>query len=105
MGTDEDGLVAHQNLAGIKEHLAYREENKAKLASLNITKSYGDAQKIWIDEGKRKFVISRSADFIRTNPDIFSFNDVVSIEKRIDEDTDEIYYFDDYDEEWYLCED
>ena len=81
----------HQNLAGIKEHLAYREENKAKLSSLNITKSCGDAQKIWIDEGKRKFVVSRSADFSRTNPDIFSFDDVVSIEKRIDEDTDELF--------------
>ena len=81
----------HQNLAMIKEHLAYREDNKAKLGSLNITKSFGDAQKLWIDENSRRFVISRSADFSRSNPDIFSFDDVVSIEKRIDEDSDEIF--------------
>ena len=85
----------HQNLAFIKEHLAYREKNKTKLSSLNITKNYGDAQKIWIDEAARKFVISRSADFSRTNPDIFSFGDVISIEKRIDEDSDEIFDKDD----------
>lgn len=81
----------HQNLAFIKEHLAYRDRNKAKLSALNITKSYGDAQKIWIDESSRKFVISRSADFSRTNPDIFSFDDVVSIEKQINEDSDELF--------------
>ncbi len=81
----------HQTLDGVKTHLAYREENLKAVSSLKADKSYGDAQKFWIDTAGNRFVISRSADFTRTNPDIFSFGDIVSIEKVIDEDENEIF--------------
>ncbi len=81
----------HMTLADAKKHLAYREANAAKIAGLNITAKYGDVQKIMIDEAARKFVISRTDNIARTNPDIFSFDDVVSIEKTINEETEELF--------------
>lgn len=81
----------HMTLEGAKKHLAYREANAAKLAGLNITAKYGEIQKIMIDEAARKFVISRTDNITRTNPDIFSFDDIVSIDKTVSEDTDELF--------------
>ena len=81
----------HLTLDGAKAHLAYRDENLKLVSSFKASTSYGDAQKFWIDEASKKFVISRSADFTRTNPDIFSFADIVSIEKMIDEEENEIF--------------
>ncbi len=83
--------ISHRHLTAdsVRKHLSYREANEKELAALNITASYGDSQKIWIDEAKRRFVISRRSDFSKTNPDIFSFDDVVSIEKVLTEKEEE----------------
>ena len=80
----------HQTVETVKQHLAYRQENAARLADLNLTATYGDAQKIMIDEEKKLFVISRSTDVHRTNPDIFRFADVISIAKEVEEDAEEL---------------
>ena len=69
----------HQTVDTIRKHLAYREANAKALSSLQISGNYGDSQKIWIDSANRRFVIARTSDFARTNPDIFSFDDVAWI--------------------------
>lgn len=79
----------HQTVDTIRKHLAYREANAKALSSLQISGNYGDSQKIWIDSANRRFVIARTSDFARTNPDIFSFNDVITIEKVLKEEQEE----------------
>lgn len=81
----------HQTVETAKQHLAYRQENAARLPHLNLTATYGDTQKIMVDEEKKLFVISRSSDVTRSNPDIFRFADVLSIAKEVKEDAEELF--------------
>ncbi len=79
-------------VADIREQLAYREANKAKLASFHPTKVIGESgMRVFIDEAARKFVVTRSTDFASSNPDIIDIARVIDVKVDVEEDKDEIF--------------
>ena len=74
----------------IQEHLAYRERNKEKLAIFNVTRVLGNDWKVYIDEGRNWWLVSRRQKFMEDNPDVLDLMQVTGCEVQIDEDKDEI---------------
>ena len=64
------------SVSDIKDHLAYRQANKAEVAALNVTLSIGEYCKMHIDEEAGKFVVSSSDKWRSENPDVISFSKV-----------------------------
>ncbi len=73
----------------IKQQLAYREMNKSVVALFNTTRSYGDNMKLLIDEGAGDFIVTRSNDLIKANPDVISISKVTGCEYSINENRTE----------------
>lgn len=64
-------------IAGIKEQLEYREENKNAVAKFNVTRTIGgDSMKILIDEDANKFVVTSARNLQEANPDVLDFSQV-----------------------------
>lgn len=80
----------HSNLEEIKAQLAYREENKAKVAEFRVTRSIGEDMKVLIDEGARKFMVTGASDIGAANPDVLDFSDLRSCRLDIDESREEL---------------
>ena len=80
----------HTTVANIKEQLAYREQNQAKLQSFNPNKVIGKNYKVYIDEAKRQFAVTSSSNWRNVNPDLISFDDIRDIKIDIEEDRDEL---------------
>lgn len=80
-------------VAEMKEHLAYREANKAKLRAFNPTQTYGESKKVYIDTVAGTFVVSSRSpgNWADENPDVMALGDVTQCTLDIDEDRDEIY--------------
>ena len=76
----------NQTVADIQDHLAYREANKAEVASFNPTREFGvdmslfgfgDAARVFFDDNKGAFILTRSAKKWREqNPDVIKFSQV-----------------------------
>ena len=83
----------HSTLEQIKAHLQYREENKAVLRSFSPTLTLGEDRKIYIDQMKGNFVVSRytPGNWSEENPDVMPIASITSCSLDIDEDRDEIY--------------
>lgn len=77
-------------VADIHEHLMYREENKAKVANFTVTRTMGDNYKVLFDDNARQLIITSASDFTKSNPDVFSFDDVTAATWEVDEDKDEV---------------
>ncbi len=77
----------------IKQQLAYREQNKQVLASFSPVMNFGDNDKIYVDQMKSSFVVSRynPGSWSDENPDVIPLSSVMSCNLRIDEDREEIY--------------
>lgn len=76
----------------IRAQLAYREENRKKLANFHMTKAYGlkkypDAIQFIVDEEARQFVcVEGPAETYKDrNPDVFDYRDVTDVMLEIDE--------------------
>ena len=80
----------HSTVAQIAEQLTYREENAAALAELQPTKVVGENNLVYFDEKTRRFFVARREDYFSENPDILSYDQVLSCELKIDEDRTEI---------------
>ena len=78
----------------IKTQLAYREENKKALQNFHPTLTYGDFQKIHIDEDLKAFVITSAKNLVESNPDIISLSQVTGCEFDIHENHSEEQYDD-----------
>ena len=78
-------------VAEMKEHLEYREANKAKLQSFHATETYGSGSRVYIDRNAGSFVVSRAANFVAANADVIPLSELTSAEVDIDEDKHEIY--------------
>jgi len=78
-------------LAEIKEHLAYREANKEKVAAFQATKVVGGETKIYFDENKKQWLVTRLRDWRSENPNIMDFSQVTGCILDIDESKTEIY--------------
>ena len=67
-------------VADIKEHLAYREENKSRLAQFNPQSVVGDDWKVMVDPNMGVFAVTRSSNWRADNPDLIPLASVVSCE-------------------------
>ena len=83
----------HSTLEQMKAHLQYREENKAVLRAFSPTLTLGEDKKIYIDQMKGNFVVSRNrpGSWDEENPDVMPIASITSCCLDIDEDKDEIY--------------
>ena len=77
-------------LAQIEEQLAYREENKQRVAAFNPTRTFGEDMKVLIDEDARVFIATRASKWRDANPDVIDYSQVTNCRVDIREDRDEI---------------
>ena len=78
----------------IKNQLAYREENQAKVAAFNTTRAIGQYYMVLIDEDAKKFCVAQARDVRSGNPDILDFTQVTGCDLDIDESKSEITHKD-----------
>ena len=75
----------------MKEHLAYREENKEKVQAFSATKVLGLETKVYIDEDNGQFLVYNGRNFKEGNPDVLDFSQITGCRIDIDEHEHEIY--------------
>lgn len=81
----------HSTVEQIKRQLAYREENQAKAAAFNCTRSFGrGSTRLYIDDGAHKFAVYRGGDFASGNPDILDFSQAAGCDLDIRENRREM---------------
>ena len=68
----------------IKEQLAYREENKRKVADFATKRTLGEGNLLLIDEQNGQFLIRRNGAPLSDNPDVISFADVTGCETEVE---------------------
>lgn len=69
-----------KTVAEFKEHLEYREDNAAALASFEPTKTIDTDYNIYINENNGDFIVTNVSNWREKNPDIFNLADVTGIE-------------------------
>ena len=77
-------------LSEIKEHLAYREANKADVAAFRVTRSLGGRTKVLIDDGAGKFMVTSSDRWQNENPDVISLSQIGGCHTNVEESRTEI---------------
>ena len=75
----------------IKQHIAYREKNEQLLDSIHPSKVMGTGTKVYLDEAKGKFLVTRASDWRYGNPDIIELSQVSSFAVDVKEDKKEMY--------------
>ncbi|MBE6985125.1 MAG: DUF4428 domain-containing protein [Ruminococcaceae bacterium] len=78
----------HSTVEQIGKQLAYREENRAKVASFRTTRSFGEYKKLLLDEDAGTFMITLSDtadEMAEENPDVIAISDITSCTLDIDE--------------------
>ena len=78
----------------IRQHLAYREENKKKLPDFHPTKTIGNGTKVYIDEPDRTFIVTSERNWEDSNPDVISFSQVLRCDTEVQEHRSEETYND-----------
>ena len=81
-------------IAQVNEQLAYREDNKTKVAVFNVTRTLGKNPKVLLDEDAGVFIVTMENDWQAENPDVLSFTDVTGCELDIEESKWEMTYTD-----------
>lgn len=81
------------SVSDMKEHLAYRELNKNKLKSFNISQTIGDNQKVYIDTVNRNFIVTYHSPnaWDEQNPDVIPLSELCSCNLEIKENRQEEY--------------
>ena len=77
-------------LADIKEHLAYREANKADVAAFNVTRTLGGKTKVLLDEDAGKFIVTSASRWQSENPDVMLFSQVTGCQTEVRETRTEL---------------
>jgi len=77
----------------MKQHLAEREQNRAKLPLFVVGSTFGDSQKIYIDATGQNFLVTYAAPgaFEKDNPDILPLSAITSCNTEIKENREEEY--------------
>jgi hypothetical protein len=80
-------------IADIKQHLAYREENKRKLDRFNPTSIAGEDHtwRVYMDPNMGAFIVSNSKNWRNDNPDLILLSQVTSCEIERIEHKKEVY--------------
>ncbi|MBQ8094266.1 MAG: DUF4428 domain-containing protein [Clostridia bacterium] len=76
----------------IRDQLAYRKENRARVEEIHPTRSCGANRKLYIDENAKAFFVTYSRNWQSENPDIIDFSQVMDCTWRATEHKDEIKY-------------
>ena len=84
----------NSTVAEINEQLAYREENRSRVAAFHTTRTLGENPKVLLDEDAGKFMVTSARNLAEANPDVLDFADVTGCDLDIDEDRTEIEYKD-----------
>ena len=80
-------------IAEMKQHLAYREQNKQALVCFNPTIVIGENMKVYVDQQTGNFVVSRrgKSDWNTESPDVLPLSSVVSCNCSVVEEKEEIF--------------
>lgn len=74
----------------IRAHLAYREENRQKVAEFNATRTIGDEYMVMLDEDHGRFCVARDRDIRSGNPDILDITQVTGCDLDVNETKHEV---------------
>ncbi|MCL1847648.1 MAG: DUF4428 domain-containing protein [Coriobacteriia bacterium] len=77
-------------VADIKQHLAYREDNRAAVTAFNTTRALGQGTRVLIDEHAGKFMIAGARKSEDENPDVVDCSLITNCSLDIDENKTEI---------------
>ena len=77
-------------VADIREQLAYREENREKVAAFHITKTLGKSTRVLIDEDAGRFMVTSASNLKDANPDVMELSDVTGCSVDVDESRNEL---------------
>ena len=83
----------HSTVDQIKQQLAYREENRAALATFRPTVSFGERYTLRVELVNgvpTRFVIERNNSYMEENADLISFRDVTSFNIDVHESEEEL---------------
>ena len=80
------------SLSEIKDHLAYRDDNKTQVEMFNATRSLGGKTKVLLDEDAAKFIVTSSSHWQNENPDVVNFSQVIGCQTDIRESRTEIKF-------------
>ena len=84
----------HSTVDSIKEQLAYREANKAKVKAFQVTREFAsDRYHVYIDDTKRQFAIATAMN-VDVNPDIVDLSQVISCKLDVQQKRKEEQYRD-----------
>ena len=75
----------------IKAQLNYRAMNQARLATFSPTTYIDGTTKVFVDENNKTFIVTRSSNWSKSNPDIISISQVTDVTYNVKEDKDEVY--------------
>lgn len=75
----------------IRQHLAYREENARRVPDMRPNRVLGNGTKVYIDEAKGQFFVTRYTNWQDRNPDIIGLDQVSSCKTEVKEHKSEIY--------------
>ncbi|HRT82133.1 MAG TPA: DUF4428 domain-containing protein [Oscillospiraceae bacterium] len=78
-------------VSDMKDHLAWREENKAKLASFSPTRTLGLGKRVHIDDNNKLLLVTSSQRYKEENVDLIEFSQVTGCVIDIDERQEEEY--------------
>ena len=74
----------------MKQHLAYREANKAIVTSINPTSTYGTSTKVYLDENNSQWFVTADKNWRNGNPDIMTLDQVTGVLVDIHENRTEV---------------
>lgn len=86
----------HTDLAGIKEQLEYRENNKQDVAQFHPTLKLGEHTTVYVDEDAGTFMVTDAdpKNWDEANPDVFQLDEVTECNLDIKENREELTYED-----------
>lgn len=80
----------HSTVEEIKAQLAYREENRKKVAQFSTSRSIGDSWKLLTDDTHRWLAVTQIRNMKEGNPDILDYQSVTGCHLDIDESRTEL---------------
>lgn len=69
----------------IREQLAYREANEAKVEAFHITRTLGRSTLVCLDEDKGQFLVAQTNDIGTENPDVLDYSQVTGCDLDVQE--------------------
>lgn len=67
----------------IRAHYAYRQENQKAVEQFSPTRSAGNAWIVYLDEERKQFIVTQSANYRQLNPDVIHVSQIMSCELDI----------------------